>query len=98
MSMNNQPTAEELRKNWRLAPTFSEQAGLYLQLLAHPDCRWQDLLDGLGLPGVIGDTAALELHARLHVPAGACPCSDAAQWSAELAKAGVNANDWLRNG
>lgn len=90
--MSDQPIADELRRGWREAGSFSERAFLYMQLLQHPECRWRDLLEGLSVQGLIAESAAMELHAKLGVPARDGPCYDATYWTRTMESAGIDSN------
>lgn len=93
--MNDPETVEELRKAWRLTPEFGLQVGLYYQLLDHPDCTWQDLLDGLQTPGLVREAAAVQLHSRLQ-ESGSELCFDQAYWRRELERADKFSSDRIR--
>ncbi len=40
----------------------------FIELCAHSDLEWNDLLNGLNLPQFLSEDAALRLHQKLQIP------------------------------
>ena len=80
----------ELRRCVREKSTFADSVEAFFHLLKQPELTWLDLLDGLGHPGLIAESAMIDLHRRLNIsipPEG--PISDRRVWADVLKKKGI---------
>jgi hypothetical protein len=61
---------EALRQNLREAKSqkLGDQMMAFLRLVIHPDVTLADLLNGLAYPGVVAESAALNLHVLMRIP------------------------------
>jgi uncharacterized NAD(P)/FAD-binding protein YdhS len=68
--MKTETTIQQLRQQFAeaAAKNFGEQIHAFLELCAHPDLEWNDLLDALNPPQFMTNDAALRLHQRLQIP------------------------------
>jgi hypothetical protein len=66
----NSDSIETLRKNFRDAKSqkLGDQMMAFLRLVIHPDVTLADLLNGLEYPGVVAESAALNLHVLMQIP------------------------------
>ena len=66
----------------------------FMELCAHPDLEWSDLLDALGRPGITPENATLLLHKRLQIHVDKNNLHlDRGFWEALLKERGINPAD-----
>ena len=90
--MDNQPI-ELLRNAFAQSSvaTLATQLGAYLNMMAHPDVCFSDLLDALDRGAVIGDDAAARLHRRMQLPSHLSrPIAQVAFWEQVLRERGID--------
>jgi len=93
-----QPPIDVLRQRLQLAKsgTLGDEMLAVVNLLEHPDLRWNDVLDALKCrPGVNAEAPALFLHSFLKIPLGKPPrvnC-DRQFWEETLRGAGFGQSD-----
>jgi hypothetical protein len=89
-------TIEELRQQFTqsFSKGFGTQMHAFMELCAHPDLEWNDLLDAVGRPGVIPENAVLLLHQRLKVRVDKNDIHmDRSFWEAILKEKGIKPAD-----
>lgn len=80
-----------LRAAFENADSFFARAMAFWQLMASPDLRWADLIEGLKFPEFTRGQAALDLHIRLKVPQRAGQIvKDPDFWEDYLRAAGID--------
>jgi hypothetical protein len=94
MNASDQITIESLRERWRAAQSgkMSDELIVFSELTQHPDCCWQDLLDALDRPNMVGDDAWLQLRVKLKGQVGieGAVRRDRAFWDAALRARGID--------
>jgi hypothetical protein len=60
--------AGELRRRVRERRSLSDALYAFVQLIEHSDVTWGDVLDGLECPGLIAETAVIQLYRTLDIP------------------------------
>ena len=94
---------EALRQNLKDAKSqkLGDQMMAFLRLVIHPDVTLADMLNGLEYPGVVAESAALNLHILMRIPVrDRIAATDRLFWESVLAnvkaKQDNKITDWIK--
>jgi hypothetical protein len=94
--MTRESNIEALRRKLEEAgsKTLGDEMHAYMELCAHPELTWNDLLNGLSLPQFLSEDAALRLYQRLEVHReGLAVNVERLFWETILQERGINPVD-----
>lgn len=87
-------SVEQVRERWHAAQSqkLGDELTAFSELVGHPDCCWQDLLDALDRTNMIGEDAWLNMRVKLKSQVGieGAVRRDRGFWEETLKKLGIN--------